>query len=47
MCSQTISNFKDLGGELLRQKGEHVCWRRVEAVHQGGAAVESEVERRL
>jgi site-specific DNA recombinase len=47
-CGQTISNFEDvLIAEFLRQKGEHLRWRRVEVVHQGGAAVLPEVERRL
>lgn len=47
-CHQTITGFEDVVvEEFLAQKGEHLRWRRVEEVHEGGAALLPEIEARL
>lgn len=47
-CHQTLSAFEDaVVEEFLAQKGEQLRWRRVEEVHEGGAALLPEIERRL
>lgn len=47
-CFMTITNFEDVVvEEFLREKGDRLRWRRVEVVHDGGAAVLPEIERRL
>lgn len=44
----TITNIEDvIVQEFLRQKGERLRWRRVEVVHEGGAALLPEIEARL
>ena len=47
-CHQTITGFEDVVvEEFLAAKGAHLRWRRVEEVHEGGAALLPEIEARL
>lgn len=47
-CHQTITGFEDVVvEEFLAAKGEHLRWRVVEEVHEGGAALLPEIEARL
>lgn len=47
-CSQSLSNVDDLVvEEFLSAKGEHLRWRRVEIITEGGAAALPEIDRRL
>ncbi|WP_281966291.1 recombinase family protein [Serinicoccus marinus] len=47
-CHQTVSGFEQVVvEEFLAAKGEHLRWRTVRVVHEGGAALLPEIEARL